>query len=638
MLKRGYTCTSKYILQEARSRQVSRTAGAMNYKSKCPKCFAILQNSYGSCRACGQPIPSLMFKCPQCGKKKHPQDALCETCARKRSSHFRNPRAGPPRHRIIPFRAVAAVLLALFSVLIAVYVLPIAVSGTPLPDATTLLSDLKFINTQSANAAESDTMERIASLEHRVDMLEHQVNLLNSLLEIDLGPTPTLGPLSTAAPVPTPSPLPTTEPPPTAATSDINDLLVVHVERGNVRSGPGTDYSIVGAVHRGQIMRGPFDENNGWFRFCCLDGQPGWVSGTLVTRQTVTSSTSVTRPPVSLRSDSFYQKYLSVGDVPILAARNVSDEVLFRTQDIITAMLQNRPDLLYAMSTRGFRVGIYDYSSGDITQLPEVDNRFQGRTGIFTSTSYGAIAGVPNSVQHCNRVLIHEFAHAIYHAILRQPGGEQFKESWSNTYREAMASGLWIDEYASTNESEYWAETVTYWLMPTVFRNTFGVPFVQYDPTANQLIWQVFGHTSLSDFCDYGFVNILGTITYADGTPVEGIYVVPTLWMRLDGETRYIGVASARQKPGRTNQDGKFVIRQAVDRGVLESQAYFLIGFYRDSDPAQTSACSVAGWLHRDNYITRSPGSAILPVRRQNSEFSITVRKDFDWSPLNICR
>ena len=323
--------------------------------------------------------------------------------------------------------------------------------------------------------------------------------------------------------------------------------------------------------------------------------------------------------------------------MPILAAGDVSDDVLFRTRDIMESMLQNRPDLQYTMSVNGFRLGIYNPARGDITQLPEIDNRFQRRTGVFSSTSYGAIVGVPSSVQHCNRVLIHEFAHAVYHAILRQPEGQHFKNSWSKAYREAMASGLWYDEYASTNESEYWAETVTFWLMPKVFRNTFGTPFAQYDPLANQLIWQVFGHTSLPDFCEFSFINIQGTITYADGTPVEGIHVIPTLWMRLEGKTYYIGTASARQKPDRTNQNGSFVIRQAVDKGVLESQAYFLLGFYREPDPTQIPACSVAGWLHRDNYITKGQGSAIIPVKRKNSDFSITVRKDFDWSPANVC-
>ncbi|MDE0464609.1 MAG: SH3 domain-containing protein [Caldilineaceae bacterium] len=475
-------------------------------------------------------------------------------------------------------------------------------------------------------------LDRIKSLEHRVQVLEQQVSLLSTTLETDLVPLPTLEPLPTIA-LP-----PTNTPEPTMTDSSNNVVLVVHVERGNIRSGPGTNYNIIGTVRKDQIIRGSFDKQDGWYRFCCLDGQPGWVAGSLVTELTISSSTSVTRPPESLGAAPFYRKYLNVGGVPVLADGAVSDDVLFRTRDTITAMLQNRPDLLYTMSVSGFRVGLFKPTKGDITQLPEFDNRFKHREGAFISTPYGAMAGTPSTVQHCNRVLIHEFAHAVYHAILRQPEGKHFKDRWSEAYRDAMTSGRWQDEYASTNESEYWAETVTFWLMPEAFRNAFGIPFAQYDPTANQLIWQVFGHTSLPDFCKFSFVSIRGTIAHADGTPVEGIYVIPTLWIRLDGEARYIGTADVRQKIVPTDENGAFIISQAIDKGVAESQGYFLLGFYKERIPTRTPVCSIAGWLHRQNYVTKSWGSTVIPATREKPvEITITVRKDFDWSPLDIC-
>ncbi len=110
-------------------------------------------------------------------------------------------------------------------------------------------------------------VEKIATLEYKVSSIEREVNYLNRTILDQRTPTPR-----------TPTPIngdPTTQ----LATTE----LVVQVQRGNVRSGPGTNYSIIDEVREGQVIPGPFTKQYGWYRFCCVnDAQNGWLAGSLV--------------------------------------------------------------------------------------------------------------------------------------------------------------------------------------------------------------------------------------------------------------------------------------------------------------------------------------------------------------------
>ena len=106
-----------------------------------------------------------------------------------------------------------------------------------------LLEDFNLTNAvplSSAVANVQSTSQRLQSLEAKVQELEQQVSSLNTRL----------------AQVPQVRPLPTSMPTPTRANTE--SVLVVHVARGNVRSGPGISYDIIGAVQEGQIIEGPF--------------------------------------------------------------------------------------------------------------------------------------------------------------------------------------------------------------------------------------------------------------------------------------------------------------------------------------------------------------------------------------------
>ena len=100
----------------------------------------------------------------------------------------------------------------------------------------------------------------------------------------------------------TATPTPTAIPTPTRIT--IDKVLVVHVELGNVRTGPGMNYDIIGNVQAGDRLVEVVEESSGWYRFCCLDGDtPGWLHSSLVTAYQTGGG-----PPPHLNADPYYQK------------------------------------------------------------------------------------------------------------------------------------------------------------------------------------------------------------------------------------------------------------------------------------------------------------------------------------------
>ena len=73
----------------------------------------------------------------------------------------------------------------------------------------------------------------------------------------------------------TATPTPTAIPTPTRIT--IDKVLVVHVELGNVRTGPGMNYDIIGNVQAGDRLDEVVEESSGWYRFCCLERRQTWL-------------------------------------------------------------------------------------------------------------------------------------------------------------------------------------------------------------------------------------------------------------------------------------------------------------------------------------------------------------------------
>ena len=129
-------------------------------------------------------------------------------------------------------------------------------------------------NIEELFAGQEDLASTVQELAERVEELETRV-------------APTATPTKTATTVITPTTTPThTVTPTPIPTPDPDSVIVVQVARGNVRSGPGTQYDIVAVVESGDILQGPIQESSGWYQFCCVnEGETAWISGTLITVQ-----------------------------------------------------------------------------------------------------------------------------------------------------------------------------------------------------------------------------------------------------------------------------------------------------------------------------------------------------------------
>ena len=438
----------------------------------------------------------------------------------------------------------------------------------------------------------------------------------------------------TASPTPTPIPTPTR--------ITIDKVLVVHVQLGNVRTGPGMNYDIIGKVQEGDRLVEIVDESGGWYRFCCVDGDTlGWLHSSLVTAYHTGAG-----PPPHLNADPYYQKYLDAGGIPILSPESVPDAELRRTQATLFGMVADRPDLLDVLASLNTRILLYDRERGGPSQLPEfsedADSEF---SGVFAETSYGqAVVAPAMTTYHCNETLIHEIAHALDYAIRihewetnREP---EFKQARNQAYLSAMKAGLWAGRYESTVSHEYWAEMVVHWLRPDLFRTQFGLSDLsEYDGKAARLIEHYLGNPTLPDFCQTRQFFIRGRVLDHRGNPLPEVWVTLSAW-RQEGER----FRSLRRHPDvvakRTGPDGRFWIVEAVDPGLLEAADFFALGIWRGEPADRSAACSIAGFAGQNKTAVKHLDQELrVEVTGQDlSGYTITIPTGFDWSPLIECQ
>ena len=213
-------------------------------------------------------------------------------------------------------------------------------------------------------------------------------------------------------------------------------------------------------------------------------------------------------PPPSLGLDIFYQKYLQVAGVVVVAPTEVSDEKMEQAGAIVAAMLSGKPALLESAAPKYIRIAIYHRKDEEILvgQLPEFRylSGGSGGEGRADWTASGWIAAVPDKDREYCYAFIHEFAHTIQLALEYSPGGEEFRSRLEALYNAAMNADLWQNTYASTNVWEYWAETVTFWFHefmrePHELR---GSKLEDYDPEIARLISETFGEEAyVPDYC-----------------------------------------------------------------------------------------------------------------------------------------
>ena len=199
----------------------------------------------------------------------------------------------------------------------------------------------------------------------------------------------------------------------------------------------------------------------GWMR---VGGLTGWL---VLGAGVAMADVQVGALPPELDLDPFYEKHVDCGGIPIIASARVSDAALLRVHEILERTLTPMPEVWTNLVRAGARyiiIGQYEL----VTDIPEyanqrpkdyVNERVRGYGGIHTSCGEENVLSLYNDRYEDESILIHELAHAIHGHGLRR-SDPTFQPRLEALYKAAMEKGLYRNDYASTNPSEYWAEAV----------------------------------------------------------------------------------------------------------------------------------------------------------------------------------
>lgn len=165
---------------------------------------------------------------------------------------------------------------------------------------------------------------------------------------------------------------------------------------------------------------------------------------------------------------AFYRKSVDIQGVPVLASAAVEDAALLRAHELVSRVLEGRPDVLKAMADFGTRLLIIGKDEV-YTELPEYrdtpdpafwNERVRG-TGGDDVTSFGEenLLGLPGDRYDDMSVAVHEFAHTIDAILTRMDPGWQ--RELQALHARARRNRLFEGSYAATNAAEHWAEAVT---------------------------------------------------------------------------------------------------------------------------------------------------------------------------------
>ena len=219
-------------------------------------------------------------------------------------------------------------------------------------------------------------------------------------------------------------------------------------------------------------------------------------------------------PPKEIRDffelDPFYQQWIDVGGLPVLASAQVNPYAVKEAAWLIEKMIGHRPDLLRTMAGNKARFSVIAHTEV-ITEIPEYrsdprpdflvyrERGWGGSEGATITSSEENILNYPGPHSHGYNVLIHEFAHGI-HLLGLNTFDPTFEERLNTTYKTAMQRGLWSGTYASADMREYWAEGSMAWFYPkgaSSFNNSGNMreALKAYDPGLAALLTEVYGDT-----------------------------------------------------------------------------------------------------------------------------------------------
>ena len=208
--------------------------------------------------------------------------------------------------------------------------------------------------------------------------------------------------------------------------------------------------------------------------------------------------------------DPFYQQYIDVGGLPVVASVQTNPYALKETAWLIQQMIGHRPDVLRALGQNRVRFSVMAHTEMT-TQIPEHSDLVPGfywdirARGLGATSQRPAVScGEENLLQYPGdpywneNVLVHEFSHALHEMGLNTIDAG-FDNRLNEAYNAAMAQGLWQGTYASTNKQEYWAEGAQSWFN-TNRENDADHNHVNtraelkiYDPGLAALLTEIFG-------------------------------------------------------------------------------------------------------------------------------------------------
>ena len=215
-------------------------------------------------------------------------------------------------------------------------------------------------------------------------------------------------------------------------------------------------------------------------------------------------------PPATVRDffqlDPFYQQWINVKGLPILASAKVSPYAVKEAAYLISQMIGHRQDILQAMAENGVRFSVIAYNELT-THIPEYSHlrpsffynlRNRGTGGQVPTCGEENLLNYADDPYWTENVLIHEFAHTLHNIGLHKVD-PSFDNRLRIAYEASLEAGLWQGTYAATNRDEYWAEGTQSWFNSNEENGRLHnhvntrVELKDYDPNLAALLIEIYG-------------------------------------------------------------------------------------------------------------------------------------------------
>jgi hypothetical protein len=241
-------------------------------------------------------------------------------------------------------------------------------------------------------------------------------------------------------------------------------------------------------------------------------------------------TTGATRAAPSPELDRFYAQQRDADGIWVIGSAKVPRKALATAASLVRQMLAHRPDLARWLANNGYRVAImaedeattdlpeqahwtrpdrsdprltrcerihYDERIGAMTDREYWNARARGMAGPLTSGAAEDLLGLRSSRYYGETIFVHEFSHDVLAAI--RAVDTRLSRQIDAAYANALNTGLWKDEYASTSAEEYWAEGTQFWFDSNKLATFNGRrildhgDLIEYDPALGDALQAAYG-------------------------------------------------------------------------------------------------------------------------------------------------